>query len=413
MASLAAARTALLSVVLARRWLGWQTGFERAVFLAAAIIGNLAVGAVEALARRAARGRPQHPVWSLRREVVYGAARRVLAYAQRLFERDPESIRAWTHIQETVDFVPRRYMLGWLHGLESCYVRLGGVACCAVFEPELRARVEARLLEGCGGDEELVYVLHAHGGGYVAGGLHAAQGVSVALLRQGRSLAPRTARRLVFVHVDYTLGVDARFPRAVQDKVRCFDALVAKGVSGARIMLQGESGGGGLAACTLLALRDSPAFLGARAPEARRERPRAAILLSPMLDLVHDAAYCAEREQLDLIQGPLARVCARNYVDEEHQRSPYATPIFADSLDLPPLLVQTGGIEIFDDSIRRFCDKARADGTSVTYEAYEGMPHVFQLLGCEVGDKAVGAIWDFIKCQLDTLDSDETRRPVG
>jgi acetyl esterase/lipase len=396
------ARVSLLGLVFARRWLGWQTSVERALFLAAAILGNLAVGAVEALARRAARGRPQHPAWSLRREVVYGAARRVLTYAQALFERDPESIRAWTHIQEAVDFVPRRYMLGWLHGLESCYLLLGGVACCAVFEPGLRARVESRLLEGRDGDEELVYVLHAHGGGYVAGGLHAAQGVSVALLRQGRSLAPRAARRLVFVHVDYTLGVDARFPRAVQDTVRCFDALIAKGVPGARILLQGESGGGGLVACTLLALRDCPAFLGARVPAARREMPRAAILLSPMLDLGHDAAYCAEREQLDLIQGPLARVCARNYVEKEHQRSPYATPILADCLgNLPPLLVQTGGVEIFDDSSRRFCDKARADGTSVTYQAYDGMPHVFQLLGCDVADKAVGAIWAFIEAHLD------------
>ena len=52
-------------------------------------------------------------------------------------------------------------------------------------------------------------------------------------------------------------------------------------------MLMGESGGGGLAACTALALRDRPSFLGdlrRRSPAAEAlQRPAGAILLSPML----------------------------------------------------------------------------------------------------------------------------------
>ncbi len=205
------------------------------------------------------------------------------------------------------------------------------------------------------------------------------------------------------IHVDYTLGVDQKYPRAVQDGCCVYDWLIQRGVPGRQIFLIGESGGGGLAACVMLALRDRPAFLGKVSPHSftGSARPAGLILMSPMIDLGHDYPYDAKLESFDLIPGALARGCARNYCPREETSSPYATPINAANLGaLPPILIQTGALEIFEPACALFAQKCSQHGTTVLYDSYEGMVHCFQILasfGCPHAAKAYQNIFLFIE----------------
>jgi hypothetical protein len=164
----------LVALVGWRRMGNRQTHGERVVFLILGILGNFTIGLTEALGRRLARGHAAHEQWSLARELVYGACRRVLTYAGHLFEQDPKSYAAWTSISEAMAYVPAKHMLPTL-GLGSLHFdggqgSLSGtvVPCAAVFLAENAERVRDQLLRSKP-DPTLIYIVHAHGGGYVAG----------------------------------------------------------------------------------------------------------------------------------------------------------------------------------------------------------------------------------------------------
>jgi epsilon-lactone hydrolase len=57
---------------------------------------------------------------------------------------------------------------------------------------------------------------------------------------------------------------------------------------------------------------------------------------------------------------------------------PYASPLYDDMHDLPPLYFQVGGLEILRDDSTRFVEKARLAGIEASVDVFEGMPHVFQ-----------------------------------
>jgi acetyl esterase/lipase len=392
----------VLCVLGARRVAGLQNRWERALFLGARVAQSIVVGCALALARRMARGRAAHPAWSVAREVAFGGAKRAIETGAELLGADERNFSAVTDLGELCcAAVPRWYAPAL--GCESIAFECGGVRCAVVCLQANAGAVRARLGLGASGadelarEQDLVYVLHAHGGGYCAMGLNAAHQASLELFKYSH-VHPRAAQRLVYVHVDYTLGVERKWPAAIVDKVRVFDWLVGQGVPGRRIFLAGESGGAGLAACTALALRDSPAFLGTRGEAARAEQPAGAVLLSPMIDLTHDYPY--ETETLDFLTPELARICSRTYVPAEHQRSPYATPAEAESLaGLPPLLVQTGAEEIFNKPSAVFAAKAARDGTKVVFSSYEGMTHCFQHVvvpQCPITMRAIAEIFAFL-----------------
>lgn len=59
---------------------------------------------------------------------------------------------------------------------------------------------------------------------------------------------------------------------------------------------------------------------------------------------------------------------------------PYASPLFGDLHDLPPMLIQAGDSEVLRDEITLLAHKATLAGVNVTHELYEDMVHVFQAL---------------------------------
>ncbi|MDQ2811364.1 MAG: alpha/beta hydrolase [Actinomycetota bacterium] len=83
-----------------------------------------------------------------------------------------------------------------------------------------------------------------------------------------------TRTGLLGASVDYRLAPERPFPAAVEDALQTYLGLLETGVPAARIVLRGESAGGGLALALLVTLRDRGL-----------PQPAAAFVFSPWADL--------------------------------------------------------------------------------------------------------------------------------
>jgi len=92
-------------------------------------------------------------------------------------------------------------------------------------------------------------ILYFYGGGYVLGAPISRRKTAghLALAAQARALIPT-----------YRLAPEHPFPAAIEDAVAAYQWLLAEGADPARVVLAGDSAGGGLALATALALRRVP-----------------------------------------------------------------------------------------------------------------------------------------------------------
>lgn len=217
-------------------------------------------------------------------------------------------------------------------------------------------------------------ILQLHGGGYVLG---MSDGHRLLALRQ----AVLTRASEVY-YVEYRLAPQHVYPAALEDAVTVYQRLLARGIEPQNIILVGDSAGGNLALELVLYLKEhgiaQPAVLALASPWASLESDFVSRTANaakdqilgegtPLYQPVKDAAYA----------GALPREDAR------------LSPLNADLSDLPPMLIQTGGNEIFLTENQALAEKAAADGTEVTLTVYPGMPHDFALLLPEMDDSAL------------------------
>lgn len=201
-----------------------------------------------------------------------------------------------------------------------------------------------------------VTLLYLHGGGYVAGN-------------------PATHRRFVAtlawelgataVVPDYRLAPAHRFPAALDDAVAAYRELVASGIDPASIVLGGDSAGGGLAAATLIRLRDEGDPL-----------PAGALLFSPYADLEHTSASILSNRDTDYLPAGVVRP-NYEYLGRCDPHHPYASPLHGDFKGLPPLLVFGGKREMILDDAVRLAARAQRAGVAATLHLGRDMPHVW------------------------------------
>ena len=105
--------------------------------------------------------------------------------------------------------------------------------------------------------------------------------------------------------------------------------------------------------------------------------PGGAIAVSPWTDMTQsgesfktNAAHGPAKSYLDHWSGVYLAG-----VDPTH---PYASPLFGELDELPPLLIQVGGHETMLDDASAFAAKAARAGCTVSLEVYAGQPHSFQ-----------------------------------
>jgi len=222
-------------------------------------------------------------------------------------------------------------------------------------EPVDADGVRADLLTPPDADEKHV-LLYLHGGAYVAYSP-----------RSHRELAARIARAAGCVALvpDYRLAPEHPYPAAVDDAVTALHWLRAQG---RRVVLAGDSAGGGLALALAQRLRD-----------AGEEQPAAIALLSPWTDLLLTGPSVSAVEDDPTLDAERLRGAGLSYAGSADPTGPELSPVNADLTGLPPLHVEVGTGEILMSDSIRLVDVAAAAGNAVTLELGEDLPHVFQV----------------------------------
>lgn len=202
-------------------------------------------------------------------------------------------------------------------------------------------------------------LLYLHGGGYFGCSAQTHRPITVAFARQGfRVFAP-----------NYRLAPENQFPSAVDDAVAVYRGLLGEGYSPQRIVLSGESAGGGLTLSLLLTLRDEGNPL-----------PAGAAIFSPWTDLAATGdSIRTNAERCAMFHGPDIGLSARYYLGDMDPRNPLASPLYADLTGLPPLLIHVGADEVLRDDSTRLAERARAAGLRVELKVWPVVPHAWQL----------------------------------
>jgi acetyl esterase/lipase len=223
-------------------------------------------------------------------------------------------------------------------------------------------------------------VLYLHGGGYVIGSANTHRSL-VARISRGSG-----ARCL---SLDYRLAPENPFPAAVDDALCGYRHLLSSGVEASRIVVGGDSAGGGLTLATLLALRDAGDPL-----------PAAGFCYSPWADLEGTGASYTDSSIDDpMIELEGLRDMGRHYYADTDPKHPLAAPIYADFSLIPPLLLFVGTRELLLDDSTRVAERAKAAGVDVTLHVEEGLVHVWPFLGDDVPEavKALEQTAEFIR----------------
>lgn len=234
------------------------------------------------------------------------------------------------------------------------------------------------------GCEDAPILYYLHGGAYLMGSPLTHRRLLSVIAREAgvRALLP-----------DYRLSPEHRFPAALEDSRRVYDALVAGGEN-APMAIGGDSAGGNLAAATLLSLRD-----------AGKPLPAAAVLLSPWLDLAAGGESHRSMNGIDpWFRTEHMPAIAANFCGPDEVTNPLISPVYADAHGLPPTLIQVGEREILRSDSERFADSIRSAGGEATLETWPGMWHVFQFFVGRMpeSDRAIRNIAEFLASKLET-----------
>jgi phosphinothricin tripeptide acetyl hydrolase len=230
---------------------------------------------------------------------------------------------------------------------------------------------------GAGDGPVVVYV---HGGGYCIGSLdsHRPMLTHLASAIDGRVLA-----------VDYRLAPEHPFPAALDDACAAYRWVLAAGTDPARVVVAGDSAGGGLTLATLVALRDAGDAL-----------PAAGVCLSPWADLTQSGATLSEKADADPMvhAQDLDRWAAAYAGSDNDPGSPALSPLFADLSGLPPLLIEVGTAEVLLDDARRVAERARAADVDVTLFEGDDLIHVWHFFAGAVpeADEGIARLARFI-----------------
>lgn len=259
------------------------------------------------------------------------------------------------------------------------------------FEPLKAGNVKAAWLVPENPDSGRV-ILYLHGGGYVIGSIRAYR-------KMTGHLANAAGCKVLLI--EYRLAPEHEFPAAIEDAVSSYRGLLSQGYKPENIVIAGDSSGGGLAAATLVSLRDSGDPM-----------PAAAIMASPWIDLEmtgESIRTMAKKDPMLTLQE--VKRWSAQYLGDTDPKNPLASPIYADLKGLPPLLIHAGTREILLDDAKRFAERARDDGVEVQLDIYDGMWHVYQSF-CGLVPESTEAVKKLGSFCRDKMGSQEVRTDV-
>ncbi|SPH16906.1 Monoterpene epsilon-lactone hydrolase [Defluviimonas aquaemixtae] len=225
-------------------------------------------------------------------------------------------------------------------------------------------------------------LLYFHGGGYTAGSPMTHRGIICRLAR--RIGVPACAP-------EYRLAPEHRFPAAQDDALAAWCALVRQGLRPRRIVLAGDSAGGGLALSLLAQLcrRGTP--------------PAAAAVFSAWTDMTGSGASCRDNAGSDPFL-PAERMpdLVRFALGDHPPEDPRASPLFADFPGCPPVLFQVSAREILFDDSRRFAERLKCEGVEAELQVWPDTPHAWPVFAGRIpeADAALKSAAEFLRASL-------------
>lgn len=236
-----------------------------------------------------------------------------------------------------------------------------------------------------------VVILFLHGGGYWAftGKSHLEYVTRIIKAYRGIPL------RVKACVVDLRRAPEHPWPAPLEDAMACYEFLQkGAGYNASQIIIAGDSAGGGLCLCTLLAIRDS-----------EQKLPLCATVISPITDMSRCAEQYPDQDRrttpfTDFLPPEAATASAALYIVGECPKNPLISPKYGQLHALPPILIQTGESELFARDSVEYAQRLEIYNGTVQLEMYPEMPHVFPMfapLGLQDGHTAVRRQAKFVK----------------
>ena len=195
-----------------------------------------------------------------------------------------------------------------------------------------------------------------HGGGYYRGSVTATRATVARISAEAK---------VKCLSIDYRLAPKHPFPAAIDDTYSAYKWLINEEINPKKIIVSGQSAGGGLCLALLLKIKEN-----------NIPQPLGAVALSPWTDLCQTGKTMVTNEKIDpIISKQYLDRFAKLYFPDLNNMSHLASPLIGELSGLPDMLIQVGSAEtMLDDSVR-FYEKAKKADVNAKLEIWEDMFH--------------------------------------
>ncbi len=218
--------------------------------------------------------------------------------------------------------------------------------------------------------ENLVFVIH--GGAYIS-----------RMMFYYRLLNKRYSKATgggTVIHYEYRCAPEHLYPAALEDTMKVWNWAMAQGFQEENTVTVGDSAGGHLSVNLMMKLHDTG-----------RKQPRAAVLMSPWLDMTASGKSYMENYKVDPVFGIRGQTPSADdvtkllmkselymWLGDNDRKDPYISPVYAEFDDTyPPIFVTVGGYEMLKSDSETLVKKFRKAGVEASLYVGEGMFHVF------------------------------------
>ncbi|MEV0247439.1 alpha/beta hydrolase [Nocardia sp. NPDC050712] len=285
---------------------------------------------------------------------------------------------------------------GWLTPRQMLFIANNFDLLAVPLRPARGTRIEPVRFEHCRAEwvlpasvsapaemAEPAAILYLHGGGLVSCGLNT-----------HRRMVARIAAAagVPLLNVDYRQIPRAHVRESVQDCLTGYRHLLEQGIPAQRIILAGDSAGGGLAFSLALVLR-----------EQALPMPAAIVALAPWADydVTGKIAHANDHTEA-ILRGAVFGMPAQWGIAVDGLLDPLLSPVNHDFAGLPPALIQVGAGEVLLADAELLAQRYAAAGIPLRLQLWEQAVHVFQVAADILPDArdAIADIGAFMRGEL-------------
>ncbi len=213
-------------------------------------------------------------------------------------------------------------------------------------------------------------IIYLHGGGYVVGSVavYALTMARIALQTNAKVIAP-----------EYRLAPEHALP-AAQDDCLAVTLQILNDVANKdkKIILMGDSAGGGLCLATLKSLNNID----------KVKNIDGCVLISPWLDATDNTWVEQKNEQYDILGMDILSYIMGMIIKDKPIQEQYLKFMDMDVSNLPPLYIQAGSVEVLGKQISEFAARLEQANADYQYDVFEHQFHVFQVFAPLVKEEA-------------------------